>query len=201
MPKKEIRIKTPLFLFLVVVFSLAICGTASADTYIGGQPLTTVANGTVSGGVYSDSYYGFTGNATADSTNDIKTGNVTYNFQPLPSDAEVVSATLYTGVYLGNMQTDYNVDVDINFNGEQLDSQHLSSTYQFLINGGDGLTQVNDHTIRVTSDYFMWYDVTDQVKQNNTVHVDTTQSAFDGRIKLITLIVVYNDGDSDKIAY
>jgi cobaltochelatase CobN len=55
----------------------------------------------------------------------------------------------------------------------------------------------------VTSDYLIYYDVTNLVKQNNQVSVTTSDidSNFDGRIKLINLIVAYNDGDSDVIKY
>jgi len=185
-----------------LIFALIICGTASADNYVGGKKLTTIENGTVSGGLYNDSYYGFTGPAENGSTNDIKKGNVTYNYKPLPSNAKVVSAKLYAGIYIGNMQTDYPVDVKITFNGKLLEDRVLSSTYTIPSTGGtDSSTKINDHIIRVTSDYFMWYDVKNLLKQNNKVHIDTTKSVFDGRIKLITLLVAYDDGDTDKIAY
>ncbi len=183
-----------LFVVLAMGFALVLCGSVSADTYVGGQPLTTVQNGTVSGGLYSDTYYGFNNSATPK--------NVTYNFKPLSSNAQVTKATLYTGVYLGNMQNDYPVDVSVTFNGNQIDSQHLNSTYTFPADGGSGdAVQINGHTNRITSDYLMWYDVTSQVKQNNSASVVVNPSNFDGRIKFISLTVAYNDEDSDKIMY
>jgi acyl-CoA hydrolase len=48
--------KLPFLLLMGIVFSLAICGTATADPYVGGDPPVTVQNGTVSGGLYEDTY-------------------------------------------------------------------------------------------------------------------------------------------------
>lgn len=50
----------------------------------------------------------------------------------------------------------------------------------------------------------MYYDVTSLVKSGAnkaTVHTEPSDSKFDGRIKLITLIVAYNDGSGKKIWY
>jgi len=63
---------------------------------------------------------------------------------------------------------------------------------------------VNDHVVRVTSDYMMWYDVTNLIQSGDntaSVHTDQIDSTFDGRIKLITLIAAYNDGSSKTIHY
>jgi hypothetical protein len=100
------------------------------------------------------------------------------------------------------MQTDYPTDVNVTFNGQQIASEHLSSSYSYP-EGSDTWSslQINDHTNRVTSDYLMWYDVTTLIQQNNNVHVLTNPDCFDGRIKFITLIAAYNDGDSDIIMY
>jgi cobaltochelatase CobN len=180
-------------LTLTVIFVLAISGTASADPYVGGQNLTTVKNGTVSGGLYEDTYYGFNNSETP--------ANVTYNFKSLPSNAQVKSATLYTGVYSGHMQEPKDTYVKITFNGQNIANEFLTSTYTYPM--GIGVSRaliMNDHCNRVTSDYFMWYDVTGLVRQNNKVNIDTAGS-FDGRIKHITLVIAYDDGDSDIIRY
>jgi len=149
-------------LTLTVIFVLAISGTASADPYVGGQNLTTVKNGTVSGGLYEDTYYGFNNSETP--------ANVTYNFKSLPSNAQVKSATLYTGVYSGHMQEPKDTYVKITFNGQNIANEFLTSTYTYPM--GIGVSRaliMNDHCNRVTSDYFMWYDVTGLVRQNNKV--------------------------------
>lgn len=181
------------FILLTVFFSMSICGVVSADPYVGGENLTTVQYGTVSGGLYEDSYYGTNNTATPT--------NVTYNFQSLPQNIQIVSATLYTAVYSGHMQEARDVYVDITFNGQKIADEYYSSTYTYPeCSGPCQALIINDHCNRVTSDYFMWYDVTSLVQQNNIVNVDTTGS-YDGRIKLITLIIAYNDGDSDNISY
>ncbi len=180
------------FLSLVLLFALVltICGSAAADPYVGGQNLTTTLNGTVSGGLYEDSYYSVG-----------TTKNVTYEFNSFPDNAQIVSATLYTAVYSGHMQEARDVYVDITFNGQQIADEYLSSTYTYPM--GSGTSQaliINDHCNRVTSDYLLWYDVTSLIQQNNIVNMDTSGS-YDGRIKLITLIIAYDDGDNDIIRY
>ncbi|BDZ68978.1 DUF3344 domain-containing protein [Methanobacterium ferruginis] len=198
----EKGIKISFLLLVGILFSLAICGTVSADPYLGGDNLTTIQTGTVSGGVYSDSYYGTNGTAAPGSSN---TGNninnVTYEFVELPDNAQAVNATLYVTVYSGIMDVNYPVDVNVTFNGQHVGYEHLSSTYTFPMGSGtiEALT-INDHCNRVTSDYMMWYDVTSLVEQNNIANV-FTQSDNDGRVKLITLIIAYDDGDSDSIQY
>jgi len=203
--------KTPVMLVLTLIFALIMCGAASADDYVGGQPLTTVQNGTVSGGVYSDTYYGFDGPGGTGNNNG-GTADITYNFQSLPSNAQVTNATLYVAVYCGHMQNNYKVNANVNFNGNTLEnSTDIQQPYTFIYDGGNDNTGqgggtgepykiINNHTIRVTSDYLMKYDVTSLIQQNNTIRVFTTGS-FDGRIKLISLIAAYNDGDSDQIKY
>ncbi len=190
--------KTPVMLVLTLIFALIMCGAASADDYVGGQPLTTVQNGTVSGGVYSDTYYGFDGPGGTGNNNG-GTADITYNFQSLPSNAQVTNATLYVAVYCGHMQNNYKVNANVNFNGNTLEnSTDIQQPYTFIYDGGNDNTGqgggtgepykiINNHTIRVTSDYLMKYDVTSLIQQNNTIRVFTTGS-FDGRIKLISLI-------------
>lgn len=168
---------------------------------MGGENLTTVQNGTVSGGLYSDSYYGTNGPAVNGSTNDPGNVNVTYEFEELPDDAQIVNATLYISVYSGNMQKDYPTDVYVTFNGDLIATEHLSSTYTWPQGSGTyHALVINDHVNRVTSDYLMWYDVTSLAGLNNIANV-VSDADFDGRIKLITLVIAYDDGDSDTIQY
>ena len=205
-----------LFLAVTLVFALVLCGAASADESVGGQNLTTVQNGIVSGGVYSDSYHGFDG-LGGTGNNEVGTGDITYNYAPLPDNAQV-KATLYVAVYSGHMQGSRKVNTNVTFNGNQIETFATEGTiYTYLQGGeyggggndnsafpghgtGEPYLMVNDHTVRVTSDYLFQYDVTNQIQENNVVNVKTAGS-FDGRIKLITLIAAYDDGDSDKIYY
>ena len=57
---------------------------------------------------------------------------------------------------------------------------------------------LNEHTTRVTSDYLSWYDVTNLIQVDKPaikVNVDATGS-YDGRIKVIELVVAYDDPSS-----
>lgn len=171
---------------------LALSGTASADSIRGGVNLTTIQNGTVSGDLYLDSYLANTA-----------TQNVTYNFQPLPANAEVQWARLSTVVYCGHMEENRRGYVNTTFNGQQIGYEYLNASYILPVPNSQYQIWVNDHVNRVTSDYLIFYDVTTLVQQNNQVNINTIRedSNFDGRIKLINLIIAYNDGDSDQIKY
>ncbi|AKB51859.1 Chitin binding protein [Methanosarcina barkeri str. Wiesmoor] len=185
---------------MILLTLILTSGVCLADNYVGGIPLTSVHNGTVSGGVYCDSYYG-----TADQA--IHTDKTIDKTFTLPDDAEVEWATLLTTVYCGHMQNNYKGFANVSFNDQTLGNETLKVPYKYIINGGnDGkaYVQVNDHVDRVTSDYMMYYDVTSLVKSGEnkaTVHTEPTDEKFDGRIKLITLIVAYNDGSGKKIWY
>ena len=184
-------------ILLTLILSSGVC---LADNYVGGIPLASVHSGTVSGGVYCDSYYG-----TADQAiHDAKTIDKTFT---LPANAKVEWAMLLTTVYCGHMQNNYQGQATVSFNDKTLGTESLNVPYTYITNGGnDGkaYVQVNDHVNRVTSDYMMYYDVTDLVKSGAnkaTVHTEPTDTKFDGRVKLITLIVAYNDGSGKKIWY
>ncbi len=173
-------------------------GVCSADNYVGGiPPLTSAHSGTVSGGVYCDSYYGM-GDQEAKASNTIeKTFTV-------PDNANVEWAMLLTNVYCGHMQNNYQGKAKVDFNGKNLGTETLNVPYTYSYNGGNGHVQVNDHVNRVTSDYMMYYDVTGLVKAGkNTavVKTDPLDSSFDGRIRLVTLVVAYNDGSKKTIWY
>jgi hypothetical protein len=171
-----------------------------ADNYAGGIPLTSVHSGTVSGGVYCDSYYG-----TEDQQAKVaKTIEKTFT---VPANAEIEWAMLLTTVYCGNMQNNYQGTASVSFNGKTLGTETLNVPFTYLTDGGNdgkGYVKVNDHVDRVTSDYMMYYDVTSSVKSGENKAVVKTEPAdnqFDGRVKLITLVVAYNDGSEKKIWY
>ncbi|AKB51186.1 hypothetical protein MSBRW_1933 [Methanosarcina barkeri str. Wiesmoor] len=185
---------------MILLTLILTSGVCLADNFVGGIPLTSVHSGTVSGGVYCDSYYG-----TADQA--IHTDKTIDKTFTLPDDAEVEWAMLLTTVYCGHMQNNYQGTATVSFNDKTLGTETLNVPYEYITNGGnDGkaYVQVNDHVDRVTSDYMMYYDVTSLVKSGKnkaTVHTEPTDKNFDGRIKLITLIVAYNDGSGKKIWY
>ena len=184
-------------LIIALTIFLLTAGICSADNYVGGISPTTVKDGTVSGGVYFDSYYG-----TGDQAN--KNPITIDKTFTLPDYTDVEWAMLLTTVYCGHMQNNYTGTADIIFNGVVQGNEILNVPFVYKDDGGDGYEWVNDHVVRVTSDYMMWYDVTAFVQAGDntaSVHTEPTDASFDGRIKLITLIVAYNDGSSKTIHY
>ena len=204
-----------------IIFALAIfllmAGVCSADNYVGGMPLTTVKEGVVSGGVFNDSYYYNIGDQ--DWYNPI-TIDETFT---LPDYTDIEWAMLLTTVYCGHMQSNYQGTANVTFNDVVLGNETLDVPFQFMKWGGNDNSAflghstgepykiVNDHMNRVTSDYMMWYDVTSLVQagsNNASVHTQSLTApfsgpgvVFDGRIKLITLIVAYNDDSGNEIYY
>jgi hypothetical protein len=187
-----------------IILSLALLlalvpAPAAADQYVGGIPLETVESGVVSGGLWHDSFVGVG-----------QEHEVTKTYS-LPSYSKIKWARLYVAVYCGHMQNNYEHRATVKFNGgsgmQTLGVEELRKSYSFPANGGDGPVWVNDHCNRVTSDYWMWYDVTNLITGSNPVaEVKTEQpegytGTFDGRIKLVTLVVAYDDGDGDEVYY
>lgn len=184
-------------LFFILLLLLPAC--AAADQYVGGIPLTTEAEGVVSGGVYVNSFVGVANER-----------DVTKTFT-LPKYTTIKWARLYTSVYCAHMQNNYEHRATVQFDGgggmRTQGVEDLRVEYSFPASGGTGPVWVNDHCNRVTSDYLMWYDVTDAITKGTvTAHVKTEQPAgfngtFDGRIKIVTLVVAYDDGDGDEVYY
>jgi len=175
---------------------ITVSASLTSPSYNGGIPLTTAQNGTVSGGLWCDSYPGF-------STSAQKTFI-------LPDYTKIKWARLYVTVYDGHMENNYrgNVSIDIDANGdskyELQKTENFDTTYSFPGTGGIGPVWLSDHMNRVTSDYLMWYDLTDLISgQKVNVQATTTKvdSSFDGRVKAMTLVVAYDDGDSDQVYY
>ena len=168
----------------------------TSNNYNGGIPLTTTASGTVSGGLWFDSYPGFATSASK-----------TFS---LPAYTDIKWARLYVDIYCGHMQNNYrgSATIKIDANGdnsyELTKSETFDTAYSFPGESGSGPIWLSDHMNRVTSDYLMWYDLTDSISGKTVnVKIDTTKidSSFDGRVKAMTLVVAYDDGDSDQIYY
>ena len=168
----------------------------TSNNFNGGIPLTNVQKGTVSGGLWYDSYPGFSTSAQKTFT--------------LPAYTDIKWARLYVTVYDGHMQSNYrgNVTIGVDANGDSAyeiqKNETFDTSYSFPGEGGTGPVWVSDHMNRVTSDYLMWYDLTDAIN-GQTVNVQATStkidSSFDGRVKAMTLVVAYDDGDSDQVDY
>jgi len=196
---------------ILIVALIALPGIACADDFVGGMPLSTVQTGTVTGDLWFD----------ATPAPNWGLNDVTKTFT-LPANApgNITWARLYISAYDGHMQDDKAFTITNKFDGngdgtyEQVwpETGHAPFNYvtdpvfpygslgndNTALGGGahDRYKMINDHENRVTSDYFMWYDVTNLISSRAVnVNVDTTGS-YDGRIKVITLVVAYNDPSS-----
>ncbi|WP_048149722.1 DUF3344 domain-containing protein [Methanolacinia paynteri] len=181
---------------LGVILCLLVVSPASADQYVGGEKPETIQSGIVSGDLWFDSYYGLSSGMSAEKTFKI------------PDYTEIQWARLYVVVYCGHMQNNYQGQATVSFDGGQgsrnIGSEKLNRGYVFEVDGGVTPVSVNGHCNRVTSDYLMWYDVTEKIKSRDVsakVITDPLDDNFDGRIKLITLVVAYDDGDMDEVYY
>ncbi|MEG3056970.1 MAG: DUF3344 domain-containing protein [Methanoculleus sp.] len=140
-------------------------------------------------------------------------------YRTIQTQPTITWARLYVSAYCGHMQNDYNFWITNRFDGdgdgkyERVWEETEHSGFNYVLNpstwdplgndntaldGGqnDPYKMLNDHENRVTSDYFMWYDVTDLIT-SQTVNVNVnTEGTFDGRIKVISLVVAYNDPSS-----
>ena len=134
-------------------------------------------------------------------------GNLTYD---IPADAkDIKSADVYVNVYGGSAKNTHGANANVSLktvNGEN----QLASEELWIEDGTtDGtIYTVNNHTNKCYSDYQMHYDITDSLKGLNgssiVLKVDTFKmenKTFDGRIKLISLILAYDDGDDDIVNY
>ncbi len=187
---------------LVLMAALAMVAPAAADPYLGGDRLVT-SNGTygiVDGGLWFDAYGGFESAYLTPIEKEFD----------LPCDPEDVAwARLYVASYIGNMQNNYPLNTTVEFDGGSgyvlLGSEIMNTTYTFPMGSGTGTIWINNST-RVTSDHLMWYDVMDQINSSNVAaRVHTAHpnggAPFDGRVKMIALVVAYDDGDYDQIHY
>lgn len=126
--------------------------------------------------------------------------------------ADVEWARLYVAPYIGHMQNNYSLNTTVEFDGgcgfDTLGIEIMDTNYVYPMgSGADGTIWFDDHFNRVTSDCLIWYDVTDEIKSSSvTARVQThpvgTPPVFDGRVKMIALVVAYNDPSSgDTIHY
>lgn len=152
------------------------------------EPLTPVQSGTVSGDLYVESP------TTYPNT------EVTQTFT-LPAYTDIQWARLYVNTYSGSAAGTYGLTSTVQLNGNTLNSETMD-----IAGAASGISfPLNDHVTKVYSDYEAWYDVTSLIASTSpVVHVKSeaiSGLSFDGRIKGVTLVVAYNDGDSDQVKY
>ncbi|HOS82819.1 MAG TPA: DUF3344 domain-containing protein, partial [Methanolinea sp.] len=211
--------KWPLSVILMVTLILCFFQGVQGDSYVGGIPLVTVQSGTVTGDLWMD----IAPAPDWGSTNVVKTFSL-----PAEAVGNITWARLYVSAYCGHMQNNYAFSITNRFDGNgdgtyektwaepatSSPSVSLPVSFTYMDNGGNDNSafpghgtgepykMINDHMNRVTSDYFMWYDVTNMIS-SPTVNVNVvTTGSSDGRIKVISLLVAYDQpGSNTKTLY
>ena len=134
------------------------------------------------------------------------TGELNYD---IPSNAEIKQASVYVNVYGGSAKNTHGANANVTLITDNGENQ-LASEQLWIEDGStDGTVYtVNNHTTKCYSDYMMYYDITDSIKGLNGTHItldvktfEMENKTFDGRIKLLGLIIAYDDGDKDTISY
>jgi len=184
---------------IAIVFLLTLPGVVSADPL----RLSTSQSGTVSGDLYIGAFQN-----PAWNNQPIEPGvkEFTQSFT-IPAFTTIQWARLETVVYAAATDTRHGqTTVMFDGNGDGTYETTLGIEDQKTASSPDAeVYQVNDHMDRCYSDYRIWYDVTSLISsQSPAAYVKTENlesSNFDGRVKEITLIIAYNDGDSDEVKY
>lgn len=130
-------------------------------------------------------------------------GELSYD---IPNDAKTIkSADVYVNIYSGSAANTYGLNTNVT-----VTTNNGATKYNEALWIEDGTTDgtvytVNNHTTKCYSDYMVHYDVTNLLSGLNgtklTVKVDNFEMAnksFDGRIKLIALVLAYNDDSADE---
>jgi len=184
---------------IAIVFLLALPGVVSAAPL----RLSTTQSGTVSGDLYMGAFQNPAWRSQA-STPGVK--EFTQSFS-IPAFTNIQWARLETVVYAAGTDARHGqTTVKFDGNGDGTYETTLGIEDQQTASTSDAeVYPVNDHMDRCYSDYRIWYDVTSLItSQNPAAYVKTENldsSTFDGRVKETTLIVAYNDGDSDEVKY
>ena len=182
-----------IFLVLIIAFSVSAISAQDVNEDIIGDSQT--ATGSVSGGVDVVTENPWT-----------TSGELSYE---IPSDAKTIkSADVYVNVYSGSAKNTHGANANITVTTNNGETKYAEALW-IEEGSSDGTVYiVNDHTTKCYSDYMMRYDITDKLSglngTNIKVNVDTygmANKTFDGRIKLIALVLAYDDGDEDSIYY
>ncbi|WP_295590616.1 DUF3344 domain-containing protein [uncultured Methanobrevibacter sp.] len=130
----------------------------------------------------------------------------------LPSDIKrIKSAIVIVNSYSGSGNSNnYALHSDVTLTTTATTTLGSEDLYYYGIQTNDPVVYViNDHTTKQYSDYQYVYNITDTVAALNagsslTINVANSKFGnygFDGRIKMITLFLAYDDDDNDKLTY
>ena len=189
-----------IFLIFIIVLSASAISAKDVDNITSTNDDKTVlrdsqVTGTVSGDVDT---------ASVNPWN--TTGELNYD---VPSEAKTIkNADVYINVYAGSAKSNYgaNANITITTNNGNLKFYEELWTSGGSTNGT--VYVVNENITKCYSDYMIHYNVKDLFQGTNgtgvKINVDTFKmdnKTFDGRIKLIAIVVAYDDGDTDVINY
>lgn len=196
---KNLSVRRVLIVLCIgLLFAAVVPGSSTADS----APLLTVQNGTVSGDIYVGAFQPVPWTAQVQTP-----GPKGYSQQfAIPEFTGIQWARLYASVYAAGTDDRAGMatiwfDGDNNGVNESTWAEDLAAASS----NDDTVFIVNDHCNKVYSDYLMWYDVTGLITARDPVTYILTEnvneSTFDGRLKMLTLVVAYNDGDTDQVRY
>ena len=190
---------------LMIVLSIGAVSAQDADDAIASTdddavlegPDDATASGTVSGGV----------DVVTVNPGEKTSGELSYD---IPADAKTIkSADVYVNVYSGSAANTYGANANVTITTANGEPTRYNESLWIEQGSTDGTVYtVNNHTTKCFSDYMIHYNITNLLTGLNgtklKINVDTFKmenKAFDGRIKLIALVLTYDDGDDDKIDY
>jgi len=162
------------------------------------QAMPQVDTGVVSGGVDYTTVNPWT-----------TSGNVVYTVPDGMTNLK--SAIVVVNVYSGSGANTYalysNVTLNTKNGLEVLGYEELA--FDQATANDPNVYVINDHTTKQYSDYQMVYDITgkvDTLTSGDTITINVVDSQypdkyFDGKIKLISLLFAYDDGDNDNYTY
>ncbi len=191
---------------LVCAALLCIVGTAAAEAP---GPLATVQSGTVSGDLYVAAFQPVPWGGQPASGVSSRDFTQTFTLPAGAASPNIAWARLYVSVYAGSASSDWPLLTIVTLDGNG-DGTYETALGTELMQGigysTDGTVHaLNDHCNRVYSDYLAWYDVKSAiVSMAPSARVTTAQvgtGSFDGRLKMVALVVAYNDGDADQVRY
>ena len=182
-----------IFVFLIIISS----GTVFAED----SALPSVQNGEVSGDIEIASENPFATGVTD--------GELVYEISENVS--EIKSAYAVVNSYSGSGSNTYGLTTNISLKAGNTTEvlEYAKLTFVNSTANDPVVYPITDFTSKQYSDYQTLVDITDKVKglsagDTITISVNNTELegyVFDGRIKVIALVLAYDDDDNDKITY
>ena len=187
-----------IFVFMIVL-SVGAASAQDVDDAIASsddavlEDSESTASGTVSGGV-----------DVVTVNPNVYTGELSYD---VPKDAKTIkSADVYVNIYGVRTDDKYGANVNTTIKTANGDTKYNESLCYVNDEEDHSIVHnVNDHVTKVYLNYMIHYDIKNLVSGLNgtklTINVDSFKmdnKSFDGKIKLIALVLAYNDDSADE---